>query len=185
MRPGSRRPGASGKPAGSVGVVPGAAGGGSAVEDVTLPDGAACSGAGCSFIDEKRVLEQPAASNAASETATSPVVLKPITPSVRQPTGAAGSNFSTIKMAKVAKFQPDMVKIGCAAALPDKNISRFVTAADTFSRQSRCLARRHRSSGRRCGIREGRAACRSNPPERDARVRGRALPPRQGQGRRS
>ena len=42
----------AGKPAGSV-ASPGAAGGGSAVDAVTLPDGAGCSGSACVFIEEK------------------------------------------------------------------------------------------------------------------------------------
>ena len=108
-------PGASGKLAAG-GAAPGAAGGGRVVEAVTLPDGAGCSGAGCSFIEEKRVLEQPAASKAASVTATRPVFETTIAPSVGRPKAATGSIFSTIKLAKVAKFQPDMVKIRFAAS---------------------------------------------------------------------
>src|SRR6187402_2887761 len=84
-------PGAAGKPAGSV--VPGAAGGGSVVDAVTFPDGAGWSGAGCSFIDEKRVLEQPAASSAASETATRPVFEKAIIPSVGHPSAPQEQSF--------------------------------------------------------------------------------------------
>ena len=66
-------PGASGKAVGSAGALgAGVTGGGSALV-ATWPLGAACSGSGRVFIDEKRVLEQPAASNASSETATRPV----------------------------------------------------------------------------------------------------------------
>jgi hypothetical protein len=72
-------PGAAGKAAGSAGgALPGAAGGGSVFELVIEPDGAAGRGAGWSFIEEKRVLEQPAASSAASETAARPVFEKAI-----------------------------------------------------------------------------------------------------------
>ncbi|CDX30435.1 hypothetical protein MPLSOD_130031 [Mesorhizobium sp. SOD10] len=54
-------------------VVPGEAGGGSWF-CVTVPDGAGVSGAGCwSSIDEKREVEQPLATSAASDTATRPL----------------------------------------------------------------------------------------------------------------
>src|SRR5690349_16925156 len=94
----------------AAGVVPGVAGGGRVVEAVTLPEGAGCSGAGCSFIEEKRVLEQPAASRAASDTATRPVFETTITPSVGRRQAPQDKDPRPIKPAKVAKFQPDMVK---------------------------------------------------------------------------
>jgi hypothetical protein len=63
-------------------VVPGEAGGGSWLE-LTWPAGAAGSGAGCwSSIDEKRVVEQPLATSAASDTATRPLFEKFIPTSV-------------------------------------------------------------------------------------------------------
>jgi hypothetical protein len=103
--------------------VPGAAGGGNVVDAVTFPDGAGWSGAGCSFIEEKRVLEQPAASSAASETAMRPVFEKAITPSVGHPSAPQDQSSVTIKLAKVAKFQPDMVKIRFATGLLQKYLN--------------------------------------------------------------
>jgi hypothetical protein len=96
-------------------VVPGAAGGGSWLP-LTVPAGAGCSGAGCwSSIDEKREVEQPLATSAASDTAISPLLEKIIPTSVGSGWGEAVRTISPLtKMEKVAKFQPDMVKIGFA-----------------------------------------------------------------------
>lgn len=114
--------GASGKAAGSAGVlVPGAAGGGSEVELEMEPDGEACNGAGCVFVDEKRVLEQPVARRAANAAATRPVFENAIIPSVQTHHGRRGINLSiTNKTVKVAKFQPDMVNIAFATIFSGK-----------------------------------------------------------------
>jgi hypothetical protein len=90
-------------------VVPGWAGGGNWLDE-TLPDGAAGNGAGCvESIEEKRVLEQPASATAATERAARPS-LETIIWNLRGPVMAVSAPLT--KMAKVAEFQPDMVKIG-------------------------------------------------------------------------
>ncbi|BAB51000.1 mlr4313 [Mesorhizobium japonicum MAFF 303099] len=69
-------------------------------------------------MDEKREVEQPLATSAASDTATRPLFEKFITTSVGSGWGEAVRAISPpTKMEKVAKFQPDMVKIGFAARL--------------------------------------------------------------------
>ncbi|CAH2396827.1 hypothetical protein MES5069_150038 [Mesorhizobium escarrei] len=107
-------------PCGAVGnfdgsAVPGDAGGGSWFA-VTLPEGAACSGAGCWSIDENRDVEQPLAKSAASDTASRPVFEKSISNLRRVRPGCRPHNIPFTKTEKVAKFQPNMVKIAFAAA---------------------------------------------------------------------
>jgi hypothetical protein len=81
--------------------------------DVTVPDGAASSGAGrVESIDEKRVLEHPLAKSAVSARVIRPVFEMYMQTSATL-TGALGSIFS-YQHGKVAEFQPNTVKIGFA-----------------------------------------------------------------------
>jgi hypothetical protein len=79
--------------------------------DVTLPAGAASSGAGwVESIDDRRVLEQPLAKRAASIVAIRPV-FENVMPTSATRCGRSIHKSYPTNMGRAAEFQPDMVKI--------------------------------------------------------------------------
>jgi hypothetical protein len=84
--------------------------------EVTVPEGAACNGSGrVESIDEKRVLEQPLATSAVTASAARPV-FENVMPTSASPGGRLSIDALPTNKGKVAKFQPDMVKIAFASA---------------------------------------------------------------------
>jgi len=77
-------------------------------------------------MDDKRVLEQPAASSAASDTATRPDFDKTIQTSDWPPAkGARTKCITANKTVKVAEFQRHMVKIRCSPRILAKTFQQL------------------------------------------------------------